>query len=103
MSFTPKAILWHGKSCDVPADIAVCPECGSELYVYCQGWHSDTGQPLAADLQIECKAEAWVLGIDEGEWSSGYNGDTGHSSKQSYWQPVHEAIVKWAMADTSII
>lgn len=103
MSFTVKVMLWHGKSCEVPREIAVCPECGSELYVYCQGWHTDTGQPLAADLQIECEAENWILGIDEGEWSNVYNGDTGHSWKQSDWQSVREAIVKWAMADTSIL
>lgn len=88
-------MLWHGKSCEVPKDVAVCPECGGELYVYCHGWHTDTGQPIAADLQINCEVEEWILEDDE-------DAETGHKWWQSDWQPVRDAIVKWSMADTSI-
>lgn len=85
-------MLWHGKSCEVPKEVAVCPECGGELYVYCHGWHTDTGQPIAADLQIDCENEK-VFDEDDG---------FEHRWFQSDWQSIKDAVVKWSMADTSI-
>jgi hypothetical protein len=76
--------LWHGKGCFVPKDIAVCPECGSELSARAMAWDSETGQPHAESIEIDCQYDA--------------DGEHWHRWHQSDWQRVRDAITKWSKA-----
>lgn len=84
---SPRDDLWGGKSCDVPVSVAVCPECGHKLHVYCWSWVEETGQPYGSDLQIECSH--FDTFDDESDW---------HRYHQSEWQDVVDAIRTWAGA-----
>lgn len=85
----PRDDLWGGKSCDVPVGVAVCPECGNKLYVYCWSWVEETGQPYGDELQIDCEN----ISMYDSE-----NDDDHHKYRQSDWQGVVDAIRTWAGA-----
>lgn len=80
-------LLWHGGHCELPSDVAVCPECGGALYVYCNAWVEETGQPIADELQIECDG-------DETDFGDGIR----HRWWQSDWQAIRDHIRQWAGA-----
>lgn len=83
----PRDDLWGGKSCDVPVSVAVCPECGHKLHVYCWSWVVETGQPYGDELQIDCHNIAI--------WD---NEEDCHKYRQSDWQGVVDAIRTWVGA-----
>ena len=83
----PRAeLLLHGGHTGLPPEIAICPECGANLYVYSHEWVDETGQPIATGLQVDCMLE--------------YDTDNEymHRFHQSDWQPVIDAIRKWCGA-----
>ena len=57
----------------VPAEIAVCPECGGPLH-----WQHD-----GEDLSIDCTDEDWE------------NDDGVHRGFQSDWQPIIDRVTLW--------
>lgn len=80
----PERPLWHGIGCYVPKVVAVCPECGGELTARSMQWDTETGQPDAEAIDIECLDYLSHL--------------SGHRWFQSDWQPIRDAIVKWCEA-----
>lgn len=77
--------LWHGSGCYIPTTVAVCPECGGELYAKSLSWWAETGQPSANSIDIHCREDP----------------DLNHRWHQSDWQPVRDAIAKWSGATTN--
>lgn len=88
--------LLRGGQCDLPKEIAVCPECGSELYIECYEWNSQTGFPTRAGFQVHCKQE-------DKEVDDWMNNDNDHRTSrevmhrhwQSDWQPVIDRVWNW--------
>lgn len=76
-----KALLFGGHA-EVPADVAICPECGGTLHARSMAWGDQSGVPLAAELQIDCVHEPSAR----------------HRWFQSDWQPVVDQVRKWAGA-----
>jgi NMD protein affecting ribosome stability and mRNA decay len=74
--------LHHGSGCFIPTTVAVCPECGGELYAKSNQWVEATGQPIACDIDIHCHDDEHLT----------------HRYWQSHWQPVIDAIRKWCGA-----
>lgn len=92
----PKRDLWHGKSCVVPSDIAVCPECGDTLYAECVEWNEETGRPSGGEgIDIDCGRD--VDGEDEIDDDLVFD----HKWHQSDWQDVVDAVREWAMGETN--
>ena len=60
----------------VPAEIAVCPECGGQLH-----WQRDGVDD--GDLMIDCAEEDWE------------DDDGIHRGWQSEWQPVLDRVTAW--------
>ena len=89
----PRNDLWGGKSCNVPKDVAICPECSGGLHVYCHQWNAETGQPDAEGLQVDCDNEKYFDDDD----------DPGHEHHwfQQDWQDVIATIRRWAYTDSS--
>lgn len=90
--------LKHGGTCDVPRDVATCPECDGRLEVCANGWIEETGEPIAAELQINCMAEDQAIrdAEDREDWQAAK--DAEHRYWQSDWQRVVDAIERWAGA-----
>ena len=82
-------LLKNGGTCQVPRNIATCPECDSRLHVTVNAWDEETGRPLPDDLQIDCCYEAEGDEkleddeIDRAEYRHQYH----HRHWQSDWQP----------------
>lgn len=68
----------------VPKEVATCPECGGELQARSMEWDTETGQPTATGIELEC--------IDY------LSHESGHNWHQSTWQPVRDVIAKWCGA-----
>ena len=79
--------LWHGGACFVPKEVAVCPECGSELSARSLACDTLSGQPEAASIEIECLYDI----------SEVYD-EFGHAWRQSDWQDVRDEIARWCNA-----
>jgi hypothetical protein len=75
--------LLHGGYCPVPNTIAVCPECGGQLYAENNEWDGETGIPVIGGLIIDCKNDSVI---------------EGHRYLQSDWQSITSAIEKWCSA-----
>jgi hypothetical protein len=56
------------------------------LFAIAHEWETATGTPTVEGLQIDCEKET-----DEDE-------ETNHRWWQSEWQPVRDAVAKWAGA-----
>jgi len=78
--------LHSGGGAYVPKEIAVCPECGSQLTARSHSWDAETGVPCAVDIEIECTADELD---DPSTW---------HKFHQCDWQPVRDAVAQWAGA-----
>lgn len=78
---TPGPIDFLGHA-NVPKAIAVCPECGGGLFARSFA-HEESGQPVGTSIDVDCVRDAM-----KGE----------HSWRQSDWQPVVDAVRKWAGA-----
>jgi hypothetical protein len=76
----PIALL-NGGNCDVPKNIAVCPECGSGLSAESNEWDEETGKPSKGGLLLICE-----------------NYDENHRGYQSDWQIVHHHVEDWCGA-----
>lgn len=88
--------LLRGGQCDLPKCVAVCPECGSELYIDCYEWDSATGFPTSSGFHVHCKQED----IDIDEWT--HDEDDNRTSRevmhrhwQSDWQSVINTVWDW--------
>jgi hypothetical protein len=77
--------LWHGGGVYVPRSVAVCPECRGELTARAMEWDTETGQPSAVGIEIDCLNFLVHDGV-------------GHRWHQSDWQPVRDAVAKWCKA-----
>lgn len=71
---------------EVPRDVAVCPECGGDLWVMAEAWETKTDCPVADSLTIECDKNTYGDGTFRHRWW------------QSDWQPVRDAVTKWCGA-----
>ena len=96
-------LLCGGDIVDVPESVAVCPECGSKLYAQCEAWVSDTGQPCRDGVSVSCYREEaaideWEQDQDIGEDDDRSYYEVAHRWFQSDWQPVIDAVCKWANA-----
>jgi hypothetical protein len=76
--------LWNGSQYPVPKHVATCPECLGELVARSMEWETETGRPVASSIEIDCLGEIRQR----------------HDWKQHLWQPVRDAIAKWADART---
>jgi len=74
--------LLYGKSSLVPHKVAVCPECGAQLFAESTEWASESGEPSKGGLVIDC--------VDDANFE--------HRYWQSDWQSVVDAIAKWCGA-----
>lgn len=74
--------LLNGGACQLPDGVAECPECGGYLHVRSIAWDAATGLPLASALEVECEDDE---NIEHRYW-------------QSDWQPVRDAVARWAKA-----
>ena len=79
----PKGIMvrcmdWLGEWTDVPENVTKCPECGSQLQAWVDGWSEDKGY----SVDVNCKAED---GLEEN-----------HRYFQCDWQPVMDVVKAWA-------
>jgi len=83
-------LLWHGGDCDIPREIAVCPECDAQLHAQCMAWNYATGRP--SDIDLHCVQEKF------GDEDFG----NAHYWRQSDWQPVRDKVDNWAGCDRSI-
>ncbi len=72
--------LLFGGSCDVPKQIAVCPECKGPLEAISEEWIAETGQPTFS-LLVGCQK---------------FDGDNEHKHFQSDWQSTIDTVQKWA-------
>ena len=74
----------------VPAEIAVCPICGSAIYIEeVHEWESETGKPIA--ISAECSTEP---DIDSDEWPAWH----AHHWRMPYvyWMPVLKTkVLPW--------
>lgn len=75
--------LFGGGTCDIPPDVATCPECGSKMYAECVEWDMETGTPTTTGIMVNCVAD------DE---------EMEHRYWQSDWQPIIDAVNEWAGA-----
>ena len=88
--------LLRGGQCDLPKEVDVCPECGSELYVECYEWNSATGFPSQEGFSVNCKQEdkdidEWTHDEDDNRTSR----EVMHRHWQSDWQPVVDKVWGW--------
>jgi hypothetical protein len=88
--------LLRGGQCDLPKEVDICPECGSELEIDCYEWDSVTGFPTRSGFNLDCKQEE----KDLDDWT--HNDDDTRSSRevmhrhwQSDWQPVIDKVWGW--------
>lgn len=85
--------------CSVPRKVAVCPECGSDLYVESTSWDQMTGMPTKDGVAVSCVAEdesimAWEQNdVDSRPWH-----EVMHRHWQSDWQSVVDAVAAWCGA-----
>ncbi len=89
--YTPETQLWGGKWCELPRSVRLCPECGHSLYVNCDSWDTDTGQPF--EVSVDCKNEKW---FDDEEPDSEELPGFVHRYWQSDWQSVRDEVEAWA-------
>lgn len=75
-----KENLLFGGRCDVPVDVAICPECSGPLEAVSEEWNADTGAPTFS-LLVGCFL------FDSGR---------GHKHFQGDWGPVIDDVQKWA-------
>ena len=61
----------------VPESVAVCPECGADLWVEAMEWSVDDDRPIAGSLMVGCR-----------DASSEVN----HRYWQSDWQPIRDKV-----------
>jgi len=73
-----KRLLYAGGHCDIPKEIAACPECEGPLHAECDEWEADTGRPIT----VLC-----VCAMDD---------DSNHRMWQSDWQPTLDRVQEWA-------
>lgn len=93
--------LLRGGSCQVPASVATCPECGSSLTVNCSEWNSQTGIPTQFGFDVDCFEEE--LSLDDWIWNDADNRDfreVSHKHWQSDWQPIMDAVLKWIQSQS---
>lgn len=78
----------EGRGLYVPPQIAKCPECGEELIAKCLEHEVETGRPVSTGIEIDC-----LSFIRDGGFQT-----TMHKFRQSDWQPMRDAVVKWCDA-----
>ena len=74
--------LWYGGSALVPVQVAICPECGAQLFAECTAWGTENGEPDKGAVMVDC--------VDDP--------DCEHRHWQCDWQPVVDAVEKWCGA-----
>jgi DNA-directed RNA polymerase subunit RPC12/RpoP len=84
--------LWTGtigekRGLYVPDEVAKCPECKSSLIAECIEHEAETGRPVATGIELDC-----IQFLSDSMYGSA------HSYRQSDWQPVRDAVVKWCDA-----
>lgn len=88
--------LLHGGICEVPQDVAVCPECGGKLTVDCNEWNAGTGFPIESGFSLSCEAEEELLDDWVGDDTDlRHINEVGHRHWQSDWQPVRDRVWEW--------
>lgn len=95
-----KALRESGEHiCGVPTNVAVCPECGSDLYVETTSWDATTGVPTKDGVCVSCCAEdeaimAWEDNdADTRPWQ-----EVMHRHWQSEWQEIADRVAAWCGA-----
>ncbi len=96
-------LLLHGGSSYIPLNVATCPECGAPLYCKSMAWDTETGKPIAEALEITClvhnaEIEAWARAMIN-RTATLFDKPNTHQYHQSDWQPVRNAVAKWAVAE----
>lgn len=74
-----RCMTWLGEWADIPQDIAKCPECGSQLEAWVDGWSERGGY----SVDVSCKKSGLMVVSD-------------HLCYQSDWQPVLDVVKAWA-------
>lgn len=83
--------------CMVPSHIALCPECGGELWVDVNAWDDD-GVPDPDDILVWCACEF------DSMMSDGSKIDTKvHRNHQSIWLPVTNKCALWAAVALRVV
>ena len=88
--------LLRGGQCDLSKEVAVCPECGSELEIDCYEWDLVTGFPTRSGFNLDCKQEEedlddWIHNDDDTRDKR----EVMHRHWQSDWQPVIDKVWAW--------
>jgi len=74
--------LLYGGSLLVPPEVAVCPECGAQLFAESTAWGTEHGEPDQGAVMVDCVEDP----------------NCEHRHWQCDWQPVVDAIEKWCGA-----
>lgn len=69
--------LGEDEMCDVPTDVATCPECSGAMIVMSHSWDVD-GRPQLVSLEFFCDNDGFR-----------------HHYHQSTWQPVINKVRSW--------
>jgi hypothetical protein len=85
-----KQVLQTGDILKIPAEVAVCPICGSSLYVNFDHWVQEGSEWLAASCNMDCETEP---DIDSDEWNEWFAGH--YSSPYVDWLPVEHEVLAW--------
>jgi hypothetical protein len=85
--------FWYGGGCDIPKEVATCPECGGALYAWNQCWDTETGRPVGANVQVDCEHESF----HDGDLPPKFE----HKWHQSDWQPIMDRVNEWTECDVS--
>ena len=90
-------LLLFGGTADVPKEIAVCPECGGELYAQACEYETETGIPTECGIELSCEKDDEAMARWEKDKTGLPMSEFGvHRWWQSDWQPVIDAVTKWA-------
>lgn len=94
ISASPQALLYGGR-CDVPMEVAVCPECGGQLHAHSTAWITRTGQPIVDGLVVSCTRD--IDADDLGEKGPAMD-SIDHRWMQDTWIGPRGRVATWAEA-----
>jgi hypothetical protein len=76
----------------IPLDVAVCPDCHSQISIYMDGWEEDESGWLLDSFTTSCETEPDIDELEHMDW------DESHPSFDMpyvYWLPITEKIKEW--------
>lgn len=90
------AALLFGREhiCEVPRTVAICPECGGDLFVEAE-WDESTDKPTRTGLSVSCCVEdSSLVRWENSKHDNREFRDVAHRHWQSDWQPIVDRIAE---------